>query len=70
VKGCGNTAAIPFFITFMVMVSITFMNMFIAIILEGFDEYHEEESNRVSQETINDFTKSWQEFDPLATGYI
>jgi len=63
-------AAIPFFITFMVMVSITFMNMFIAIILEGFDDYHEEESHRISQETITEFTKTWQEFDPLATGYI
>ena len=59
INGCGSKAAIPFFISFMLIVSITFMNMFIAIILEGFDEYHEEEIHRVQTETIDDFTKSW-----------
>ena len=46
-NGCGSRVATPFFISFMLIVSITFMNMFIAIILEGFDEYHEEETHRV-----------------------
>lgn len=38
VQGCGNPAkAYPFFISFMVVVSFIFLNLFIAIILESFN---------------------------------
>jgi hypothetical protein len=36
IKGCGNSVAKAYFISFMLIVSIIFLNMFIAIILEGF----------------------------------
>jgi hypothetical protein len=35
-KGCGNPVAKAYFVSFMLIVSIIFLNMFIAIILEGF----------------------------------
>lgn len=34
--GCGNQVAKAYFVSFMLIVSIIFLNMFIAIILEGF----------------------------------
>ena len=44
--------------------------MFIAIILEGFDEWTDEEHHRVKQADINSFIENWQYFDPLASGFI
>jgi len=37
-NGCGSSWGTAYFITFMVFGSIIFLNMFIAIILEGFGE--------------------------------
>jgi len=35
-QGCGNPAAYFYFVAFILMVSLVFLNLFIAIILEGF----------------------------------
>ena len=43
----------------MLVVSIIFLNMFIAIILEGFDEWTDEEHHRVKQADINSFIENW-----------
>jgi hypothetical protein len=45
--GCGNGFSTVYFTSFMLVVSIIFLNMFIAIILEGFDEWTDEEHHRV-----------------------
>lgn len=36
IQGCGNSAAYVYFVAFIMMVSLVFLNLFIAIILEGF----------------------------------
>ena len=36
IQGCGNSAAYLYFVAFILMVSLVFLNLFIAIILEGF----------------------------------
>ena len=36
IQGCGNSAAYFYFVAFIMMVSLVFLNLFIAIILEGF----------------------------------
>jgi hypothetical protein len=45
ILGCGkDIAAKIFFISFMVMVSFIFLNLFIAIIIEGYERSQEEEN--------------------------
>lgn len=34
--GCGSWAAFPFFISFTLLVTFVFLNLFVAVILEGF----------------------------------
>ena len=52
VNGCGSKWGKAYFVTFMVFGSIIFLNMFIAIILEGFGESQQDEKNRVQESTI------------------
>lgn len=37
-QGCGTRASFLFFISFVVIVSLVFLNLFVAIILEGFED--------------------------------
>jgi len=37
-KSCGNSFSIPFFVVFIVIMSMMILNMFIAVVLEGFSE--------------------------------
>ena len=70
IKGCGNPVAKAYFISFMLIVSIIFLNMFIAIILEGFSASQQEEMARIKEEAFDVFVECWQKYDPAATGYI
>lgn len=71
IMGCGNTLqAYIFFITFMVLVSFIFLNLFIAIILESFDTSKDEEGLLIGGDTINMFNEFWSKFDPKGTKFI
>jgi hypothetical protein len=54
----------------MLIVSLIFLNLFIAIILEGFFLSTQEQKIRISAETLELFKTSWTKFDPDATGMI
>jgi hypothetical protein len=60
VQGCGSPiAAYTYFISFMVVVSFIFLNLFIAIILESFNTTQDEEGMTVGEDTITKFKKFW-----------
>jgi hypothetical protein len=48
-NGCGTSAAIFYFISFLLIVTFIFLNLFIAIILEGFTVSNESENMKVSE---------------------
>lgn len=73
VMGCGNRLlATVYFLSFMVIVSFIFLNLFIAIILESFDTSKDEEGLKVGASTINKFKEFWGEskFDPKGLKFI
>jgi len=37
-KACGSSLSLPFFLVFIVLMSMMILNMFIAVVLEGFSE--------------------------------
>ena len=49
IQGCGSSVSYLFFIAFILMVSLVFLNLFIAIILEGFGDAADELSIRVGE---------------------
>ena len=60
IMGCGNRfLASIYFLSFMVMVSFIFLNLFIAIILESFDTSMDEEGLKVGDDTLSVFNEIW-----------
>ena len=47
-----------------------FLNLFIAIILEGFEDTINSENKLFNQEKANIFIDVWADFDPKGTGMI
>lgn len=64
VNGCGNSFAYPYYISFNLIVTFIYLNLFIAIILEGFGQSVENDKMKVSEATIDSFKTLWSEFDP------
>ena len=68
---CGNQLlAYIYFISFMIIVSFIFLNLFIAIILESFNTSQSEEGLKIGQQTLNVFSEVWSEFDKKGKGFI
>ena len=69
--GCGMyKTSIVFFLSFAIIVSLVFLNLFIAIILEGFEDTLNNEEKLFNQETTDYFREKWAKYDPYATCYM
>jgi uncharacterized membrane protein len=68
---CGSPiAAHWFFMAFILIVSIIFLNLFIAIILEGFAKSKNESKLALAEEAIEKFKEVWTKYDKRATGML
>lgn len=54
----------------MLVVSLIFLNLFIAIILEGQIQATQQQETRVNEATRASFTRHWSKYDPKAKGMI
>lgn len=68
-NGCGSISIFPYMISFTIIISVVFINLFIGVILEGFS------SSDISEKTVkpDDFIRyceHWARYDPHATCYI
>lgn len=64
--------ALIYFLSFMVVVSFIFLNLFIAVILESFDTSKDEEGLYIGVKTIDTFNRFWSldKFDPKGSKFI
>lgn len=69
-NGCGSGFSYLYFVLFTLIVSIIFLNLFVAVILNGFTSSNEEEGISKFKEKIEKIKKIWQYYDPEATGFI
>jgi hypothetical protein len=69
-NGCGTPISYLFFVLFQLIVSIIFLNLFVAVILNGFTNSNEEEDIEIFKTLISQFKVIWQKYDPQATGFI
>jgi len=69
--GCGSAfLAYVFFISYMLMITLIFLNLFVAIILNGYFDTRNEDSHMLNQDVLEMFRETWSHFDPDATGFI
>ena len=69
-NGCGSPMSYLFFICFELIVTIIFLNLFVAVILQAFSSSNEEESFENMKKQIDEFKKEWARLDGNGTGYI
>lgn len=68
---CGNTTiAIIYFVSYILLFVLIIINMYIAVILENFNQAQSLESGGITEEDIDCFYEVWKQFDPLATQFI
>lgn len=59
-----------YFYSYIVVVKLVFLNLFIAVILEGFEMVNEQEGRTLNSELIDSVKIKWTRYDPNATGFI
>lgn len=68
-NGCGSVLAYPYFVSFTVIMSLVFINLFIGIILEGFESANDLHC-AVTSTDIKAFMKHWSTYDPAGSFFI
>jgi Ca2+-binding EF-hand superfamily protein len=54
----------------MLVIAFVFINLFIAVILEGFEQSELIENSMMNNDHLTIFKKAWLKFDPLGSGFI
>lgn len=68
---CGSPVwSYTFFFLFLSLVTLTFLNLFIAIILAGYFEARDMEKKTLNRQILDNYQESWSQFDPDAIGVI
>jgi len=70
IKGCGTSMAYLFFISFQFIIALVYINLFVAVVLEGFSESEKESESIISPELTDLLLEHWSEYDPSGSGWI
>jgi Ion transport protein len=63
--GCGDSFfATVYFYSYIIIIGMVFMRLFIAIILQAFQEVAEKDNKFMSSSVTDRFREVWSEFDP------
>jgi hypothetical protein len=69
--GCTPRAlAYAFFTSYYFIVALIFLQLFIAVILQGYDDTQVQEARLFNNEMNTTFRERWADFDPEATTFI
>ena len=68
---CGDTNIAPLFMsTFIMFTYLIIINTYIAVILENFNQAHEQEEVGITEDDFEMFYVVWERYDPHATQFI
>ena len=67
---CGTNFSYFYFISFIIIGPIYIMNLFIVMVIEGFNESIYENEGYLPQDLIDKFINLWMDYDPLCTKII
>ena len=68
--GCGSGTAWIYFISFQLIFAMMLLNLFVAVLIETFEETSKAESFLVPESNLSDFVSSWRESDMDAQAFI
>ena len=68
---CGIMyVAIAYMVCFLLVNFLIIINMYIAVILENFNQAHQQEEIGITEDDLEMFYQVWQRYDPHATEYV
>lgn len=67
---CGTPIGFVFFLTYVIIMQMMVVNLFTAIVLEGFAQFSIQNNSVVSTEDYDALIELWSHYDPTATGWI
>ncbi|EGB04872.1 hypothetical protein AURANDRAFT_31778, partial [Aureococcus anophagefferens] len=70
VDGCGSTLIYPYLLSFSIVVAFVFVNLFIGVVLEGFNSADADDDLMISDEDYQRFRDGWVRFDTNGDGKI
>ncbi|TNV88168.1 hypothetical protein FGO68_gene5359 [Halteria grandinella] len=69
--GCSSKwSAIAYFVSFMFVIRLIFLKLFIALIIDGFTSTQNQDTRLFNNQQRERFSEVWAEFDPDATTFI
>ncbi|KAL4151848.1 hypothetical protein PRNP1_008785 [Phytophthora ramorum] len=69
-NGCGSPVAFVYLYSFTLLVTFILLNIFIAVILEGFAKEKDRDDGVLLPQHYEAFAEKWSIFDPEATGFL
>ena len=60
---CGTSLSYAYFALFIVVIQMMMLNLFIAVVLEGFSSTNKEHTGSVTSEHFNDLIDKWIHYD-------
>lgn len=68
---CGNPLlAVIYFVSYILFIFLIIINMYIAVILENFNEAQSQEEIGITDDDLETFICVWEKYDPKATHFI
>jgi len=61
--GCGTHIAKAYFLSFSIVVTMIFLNLFVAIILQGFEDMNKRENQILNDKNVEKFRRVWSMYD-------
>ena len=62
--------AVPFMVSYIIIIYLIVINMYIAVILENFNQAHQQEEVGITEDDFDMFYAVWERYDPHATQFI
>ena len=67
---CGSSAAIIYFVSFLMLSTFVLLNLVVAVILENFSALGQHDPNLVTAADVEEFKEAWAAFDPDADNFM
>lgn len=68
--GCGTFVAYPYFLSYIIMVTLILISLFLAIVVGGYVQSKKENEAIISPAQMEEFLEKWAEYDPTGSGLI
>lgn len=64
ILGCGSSFSYPYFLSYILLITLILINLFLAAVIGGYVESKKENEAAINPHQMEDFLDKWREYDP------